>query len=158
MGVGETSDAHHVSAPDPTGHGARNAMAMALGSAGLEPADVCYVNLHGTATPLNDSMEARAVAEIFGLEIPVSSTKPLTGHLLGAAGATEAAFLWLALHNAYDDRLPPHRWDGVADPELPKLRFVNSEQAIEIPSRAAMISNSFAFGGSNASVLLGRGW
>jgi 3-oxoacyl-[acyl-carrier-protein] synthase-1 len=158
LGVGETSDAHHISAPDPTGQGARNAMALALASAGLEPDDICYINLHGTGTRLNDSMEALAVSQIFGSEISVSSTKPLSGHLLGAAGATEAAFLWLALHDAYDDLLPQHQWDGVEDPELPKLRFVDGNQLAKIPRRSAMMSNSFAFGGSNACVLLGRGW
>jgi len=158
LGVGETSDAHHVSAPDPTGQGARDAMALALATAGLEPADVTYINLHGTATKLNDAMESRAIHEVFAPETPVSSTKSLTGHLLGAAGAVEAAFLWLALHADYDDRLPPHRWDNVVDPALPKLHFVDDRQPIPIPDRTAMMSNSFAFGGSNVSVLFGRGW
>ena len=158
LGVGETSDAHHVSAPDPTGQGARDAMAFALAMAGLEPADIAYVNVHGTATPLNDAMESLAIHDLFDAATPVSSTKPLTGHLLGAAGAVETAFLWLALHPAFDDRLPPHRWDGVADPALPELHLVGERETLPIPSRAAMMSNSFAFGGSNVSVLLGRGW
>ncbi len=158
LGVGETSDAHHVSAPDPTGAGAREAMKLALAMADLAPSDVAYVNLHGTATPLNDAMESLAVSELFDRTTPVSSTKPLTGHLLGAAGGVETAFLWLALHPDFDDRLPPHRWDGVADPALPALEFVDETQPIRIPARTTMVSNSFAFGGSNVSVLLGRGW
>ncbi|MGA2411584.1 MAG: beta-ketoacyl-ACP synthase, partial [Candidatus Binataceae bacterium] len=97
LGVGESSDAYHVSAPDPEGTGAARAMRRALEHAKLAPQDISYINLHGTATELNDAMEARAVAEVFGGETPCSSTKAMTGHLLGAAGAAEAAFLWLLL-------------------------------------------------------------
>ena len=86
----------------------------------LAPEAIDYINLHGTATPLNDAMEGRAVAEIFGGETPCSSTKAMTGHLLGAAGAAEAAFLWLMLEPQFASGLvPPHLWDGVADPAIP---------------------------------------
>jgi 3-oxoacyl-[acyl-carrier-protein] synthase-1 len=154
LGVGESSDAHHVSAPEPTGRGARAAMEQALRTAGLAPDAIGYVNLHGTATPLNDLMEGRAVAGLFGADTPCSSTKAMTGHTLGAAAATEAGFLWLALQPEIGQgRLPPHLWDGEADPEIPPLRLVRAgEQA----AAAAMLSNSFAFGGSNVSLILGR--
>ena len=159
LGVGESSDAHHVSAPDPTGAGAMRAMRGALHAAGLPSEAVDYVNLHGTATPLNDAMEGRAVAEIFGTDTACSSTKALTGHLLGAAGAVEAAFLWLSLQPRYSDgRLPPHIWDGQRDPGIPPINLVAADTRLAITPRCAMISNSFAFGGSNAAVLLGRGW
>ncbi|WP_431855364.1 beta-ketoacyl-ACP synthase [Azospirillum sp.] len=158
LGVGESSDAHHVSAPDPEGRGALAAMRAALADAGLAPGDIAYVNLHGTATALNDSMEGKAVHALFGAGTPCSSTKAMTGHTLGAAGACEAAFLWLALNPAHnpDGLLPPHLWDGVADPEIPPLNLIAPGAALP-PGRAAMLSNSFAFGGSNVALVLGRG-
>ena len=158
-GVGETSDAHHVSAPDPAGVGARNAMTLALIDARMEPADVAYLNLHGTGTVLNDVMEGNAVHTIFGSRLPVSSTKAMTGHMLGAAAAGEAAFLWLTLSAAYnrDGLLPPHLWDGVRDPAIPELAFVvGHEQIMTHKTLVAALSNSFAFGGSNVALLLAR--
>ncbi|CCC97291.1 3-oxoacyl-[acyl-carrier-protein] synthase-1 [Azospirillum brasilense] len=162
LGVGESSDAHHVSAPDPEGHGALAAMRAALDDAGLTPSDIAYVNLHGTATALNDSMEGKAVHALFGDATPCSSTKAMTGHTLGAAGACEAAFLWLALHPAHnpDGRLPPHLWDGAPDPEIPPLNLIGPGATFSggLPAGpAAMLSNSFAFGGSNVALVLGRG-
>ncbi|HVJ32908.1 MAG TPA: beta-ketoacyl-[acyl-carrier-protein] synthase family protein [Terriglobia bacterium] len=156
-GIGETSDAHHVSAPDPSGQGAYEAMRLALADAGLDPADIAYVNLHGTATPLNDAMEGKAVHQLFGSEIACSSTKPMTGHTLGAASACEAAFLWLTLHPDYNaGLLPPHIWDGEPDPAIPPLRLVM--EGTQAPTgKSAMLSNSFAFGGSNLALILGRG-
>jgi 3-oxoacyl-[acyl-carrier-protein] synthase-1 len=155
-GWGESSDGHHMSAPDPGGGGARLAMREALRRAGIEPADVDYINLHGTATVQNDAMESRAVADLFGLEVAVSSTKPFTGHTLGAAGAVEAAFCWLAMQ---DDnpagKLPPHLWDGAPDPALPALNVVRPGMRLGRPLRWAL-SNSFAFGGSNATLVFGR--
>ncbi len=154
LGVGESSDAYHISAPEPTGRGARQAMAAAIAAAGVAPGEVAYVNLHGTATPLNDAMESHAIAEFFGRPVACSSTKGRTGHTLGAAAATEAAFLWLALHPAHSTgMLPPHLWDGEADPTLPALNLV--PPGTLIPA-GPMLSNSFAFGGSNVSILLGR--
>jgi 3-oxoacyl-[acyl-carrier-protein] synthase-1 len=152
-GWGETSDAHHMSAPEPSGRGAADAMRVALARAGLSPADVDYVNLHGTATPQNDAMESRAVASVLGLDAPVSSTKPLTGHTLGAAGALEAAIAWLTLTGTGE--LPPHWWDGERDPELPAVRLVAPGERAARPPRV-VLSNSFAFGGSNASLAFVR--
>ncbi len=156
LGVGESSDAHHVSAPEPSGRGARDAMEQALRQAGLAAEAIAYVNLHGTATPLNDLMEGRAVAGLFGAATPCSSTKALTGHTLGAAAATEAGFLWLALQPEISGgQLPPHLWDGVADPEIPAIGLVQLGARIRLGDQTAMLSNSFAFGGSNVSLILG---
>lgn len=159
LGVGETADAHHMTAPEPSGVWATAAMQQALAMAGLAADDIAYVNLHGTGTGLNDAMEANAVAALFGDHVPCSSTKGMTGHMLGATGGCEAAFLWLSLSAAFNREgcLPPHRWDGVADPALPALRFVTSDMRFDMRDGAAMLSNSFGFGGSNAAVLLGRG-
>jgi 3-oxoacyl-[acyl-carrier-protein] synthase-1 len=160
LGTGESSDAHHVSAPDPSGAGALAAMISALTDAGLSPADIAYINLHGTGTALNDSMEGKAVHALFGPAVPCSSTKAMTGHTLGAAGATEAAFLWLSLHPGYNagGYLPPHLWDGAADPAIGALNLAAPGARMTGPSeRAAMLSNSFAFGGNNVALVLGRG-
>jgi 3-oxoacyl-[acyl-carrier-protein] synthase-1 len=156
LGWGESSDGHHMSAPDPSGAGARLAMAQALERAGVGAAQVDYINMHGTATPQNDAMESRVIESLFGLEVPVSSTKPFTGHTLGAAAAIEAALCWLAMQddNA-EGRLPPHLWDSAADPALPALNLVPRGAALGRPLRLAL-SSSFAFGGSNAALLLGR--
>jgi len=155
-GWGESSDGHHMSAPDPQGGGARIAMNEALRRAGIGPQQIDYINLHGTATVQNDAMESRAVADLFGLEVAVSSTKPFTGHTLGAAGAVEAAFCWLAMQDDNPDgKLPPHLWDGVADPALPALNVALPGARLGRPIRYAL-SNSFAFGGSNASLVFGR--
>ena len=154
LGVGASSDAHHISAPDPTGRGALRAMRGALVDAGLAPAAIDYINLHGTGTPLNDAMESRAIAELFGTGIACSSTKPLTGHALGAAGAIELGLCWLTL-NANDSVCPPHVWDGARDPELPDLALVaRGDGGARRPSRC--LSNSFAFGGNNATLIIGR--
>jgi 3-oxoacyl-[acyl-carrier-protein] synthase I len=150
-GWGESSDAHHISAPEPSGRGALAAMREALDRAGLAPADIGYLNLHGTATPQNDAMESRAVAELFGLDLPCSSTKPLTGHALGAAGAIEAAIAWLTV--AGDGRLPVHHFDGQRDTGLPQIALVEPGRRLPAAPRHVM-SNSFAFGGNNASLVL----
>jgi 3-oxoacyl-[acyl-carrier-protein] synthase-1 len=155
-GWGETSDAHHVSAPEPEGHGAIAAIGQALARAGLTPADIDYVNLHGTATPQNDAMESRAVSTALGTDMPVSSTKPLTGHTLGAAGAIEAGLCWLAMVDNPGHRLPPHWWDGEPDPALPALAFVPPGATAARPLRH-VLSQSFAFGGSNAVLVFGEG-
>ncbi|MDP2698556.1 beta-ketoacyl-[acyl-carrier-protein] synthase family protein [Thalassospira sp.] len=160
LGVGESSDAHHPNAPHPDGKGAAAAMQNALDHAGIMPSDIAYLNLHGTATPLNDGMESRAVRDVLGDNVPSSSTKPMTGHTLGAAGAIEAAILWLSLQDAPNGApLPRHIWDGVADADIPPLHLVVAHNARLAPmTKCAMMSNSFAFGGSNVSVILGRGW
>lgn len=160
MGVGETSDAHHPNAPHPDGLGAIAAMKSALEQADLTPDDISYINMHGTATQLNDSMESTAISQIFGTSVAVSSTKPMTGHTLGAAGAIEAAILWLSLQHAKDGApLPRHHWDGEIGPDVPPMNVIEQDGQRAAPNnQAAMMSNSFAFGGSNVSVILGHGF
>ncbi|PTB20507.1 beta-ketoacyl-[acyl-carrier-protein] synthase II [Trinickia symbiotica] len=152
-GAGESSDAHHISAPDPSGAGGERALRAALDDAGAVPEAIGYVNLHATATRKNDEMEARLMARVFPNGVPVSGTKPLTGHTLGAAGATELGFGWLVLTNE-GTVLPRHLWDGVPDPSLPALDLVEDARRLQ-PGRLVM-SNSFAFGGSNVSLVLGQ--
>lgn len=154
-GWGESADAHHMSAPDPQGLGAIDALQQALQRAGWAPSDVDYVNLHGTATGHNDAMESHAVAQVLGTAVPASSTKPLTGHTLGASGAIEAALCWIVLAGNPQQQLPPHWWDGVADPALPALPLVAPATFLQSPPRR-VLSSSFAFGGSNAVLALER--
>ncbi len=157
LGVGEASDAYHVSAPDPEGVGAADAMRLALADAGLAPHDVGYVNLHGTGTPHNDVMEGKAVTAVLGPNARCSSTKAMVGHTLGAAGAIEAAFVWLTLHPEHnpDRLLPVHVWDGMVDPEIPALDLVRPGTAFA--GSSAMLSSSFAFGGNNVVLAFARG-
>ena len=150
LGSGASSDAHHISAPEPTGRGALQAMRKALDRASLQPEQIAYLNLHGTATQHNDSMESLAVTTLFPTGVPCSSTKPLTGHTLGAAGALEAAFCWLSL---MEGAVPPHIWDGQADPALPALRWAKVGDLLE---KRCLMSNSFAFGGNNVSLIIGE--
>ncbi len=152
LGAGESSDAYHMSAPHPEGAGAEAAMRGALADAGLAEGSVDYLNLHATATPKNDEMESRALSRVFPAGVAASGTKPLTGHALGAAGATELGLCWLALRDGF---LPPHVWDGEADPALPRLELVTHGQGFGRNSGRVCMSNSFAFGGSNASLLIG---
>jgi 3-oxoacyl-[acyl-carrier-protein] synthase-1 len=155
-GWGESSDGHHMSAPDPAGAGARIAIGEALARAGIDAAEVDYVNLHGTATVQNDAMEAAVIHDLFGPGVRASSTKPFTGHALGAAGAIEAALCWLAMQDDNDSGiLPAHLWDSVPDPALPALHLVAPGERLGRPLRR-VLSTSFAFGGSNAALLLGR--
>ncbi len=153
QGSGETSDAYHISAPQPEGIGAEAAMRAALNDASLTAEQVDYLNFHGTATLQNDKMEAHAAHRVFGEQIACGSTKSLTGHTLGAAGALEAAFCWLCLQRD-DGRLPTHAWNGDADPALPALPGLATVQ-LKQRVKVAM-SNSFAFGGNNLSLLLAR--
>lgn len=158
LGLGETSDAHHATAPDPSGLGASEAMSLALADAALPADRIAYINLHGTGTLLNDAMEAKAVARLFPRETPCGSTKAMTGHMLGAAGGCEAAFLWLTLNSATNPSglLPPHIWDGAIDPDLPPLNLIAPQSVIPSRGELAMLSNSFGFGGSNLSLILGK--
>lgn len=155
-GVGESSDAHHISAPDPSGAGALAAMREALDDAGLQSREIAYLNLHGTGTPANDAMETRAVAELFGTDLPLSSTKPLVGHTLGAAGATDAAVCWLALERARGGTLPlpPNVWDGERDPELPRVHIVGHGEGVACRGSVHVMSNAFGFGGNNCTLIL----
>ncbi len=158
IGAGESSDAHHVSAPEPNGEGAETAMRQALEFSDLSPSDISYLNMHGTATELNDSMEAKAISRVFENPISVSSTKPMTGHTLGAAGAVEAAILWLCLHYAEDTAsLPPHLWDGKKDENDPDINLAQKGDTVPVSGPLYMMSNSFAFGGSNVSIIMGKG-
>ncbi|WP_339464042.1 beta-ketoacyl-[acyl-carrier-protein] synthase family protein [Pseudomonas lurida] len=150
LGSGASCDAHHISAPEPTGKGALQSMRKALASARLQPAQIGYLNLHGTATQHNDAMESLAVANLFPQGVACSSTKPMSGHTLGAAGALEAAFCWLSLVH---DRVPPHVWDGQADPALPALQWATAGTSLE---KRCLMSNSFAFGGNNVSLIIGE--
>ncbi len=153
LGVGESSDAHHMSAPHPQGEGAIIAMKNALSDARVKAQDVDYVNLHGTATAKNDEMEALAVSNIFGSKTACSSSKAMIGHTLGAAGATEVGLCWLILNEQSDD-YPPHIWDNIKDPNIHQLNLVGIGSKHEkIINRC--LSNSFAFGGNNVSVLIG---
>ncbi|WP_455929244.1 beta-ketoacyl-[acyl-carrier-protein] synthase family protein [Pseudomonas fluorescens] len=148
LGSGASCDAHHISAPEPTGKGALQAMRKALASAKLEPEHIGYLNLHGTATQHNDAMESLAVASLFPQGVACSSTKPMSGHTLGAAGALEAAFCWLSLMH---DRVPPHVWDCQADPALPALQWAQTGDTLK---KRCLMSNSFAFGGNNVSLII----
>jgi len=147
IGYGISTDNHHLTQPDPSGSGPRRAMDQALQSAGRNAADVSYINAHGTATPLNDAAEGKAIAEMFE-NVPVSSTKSMIGHSLGAAGAIEAVICLLALREQF---LPANINFENPDPQL-RLNIVANESR---PAKIDIVlSNSFGFGGTNASILL----
>jgi 3-oxoacyl-[acyl-carrier-protein] synthase II len=153
VGYGMTADAYHMTAPDPDGDGAVRAMAGALRDAGLRPEDVGYINAHGTSTPYNDVNETQAIKSVFGehaARIAVSSTKSMTGHLLGAAGGVEAVYTALALHHGW---LPPTTNYDDPDPDC-DLDYVPNV-ARQATARIAL-SNSFGFGGANACVAFRR--
>jgi 3-oxoacyl-[acyl-carrier-protein] synthase-1 len=151
LGVGESSDAHHMSSPHPEGRSARVAIQQALDQAGLRPDQIDYINLHGTGTPSNDAAESQAVAAVFGAPTPpCSSSKAATGHTLGAAGAMEAIICLLALrHGIVPGGLNVH----TLDPALP-MAYQRTTQTARIKHA---LSNSFGFGGANCSVVFGRG-
>jgi 3-oxoacyl-[acyl-carrier-protein] synthase I len=149
-GYGESSDAHHMSAPHPQGLGAQLAMQQALQRAGVEPAAVGYLNLHGTSTPANDSIEASAVAALFPASLHASSTKGWTGHTLGAAGIVESCIALLALEHGL---LPGTLNSSQPDPACgPQIRFEPAQADIQYA-----MNNSFGFGGNNCSLLFARG-
>jgi 3-oxoacyl-[acyl-carrier-protein] synthase-1 len=148
LGIGESSDAYHMAAPEPAGAGAELAMRRALNDAGLTADAIEYINLHGTATPANDLAEAQAVARMFGREVPVSSTKGATGHTLGAAGIVEAVIGWLALRHGWS---PPSLNTRNVDPAITARVLLKGQAG---PLRH-VLSNTFGFGGSNCSLVLG---
>jgi 3-oxoacyl-[acyl-carrier-protein] synthase I len=148
-GIGESSDAYHMSSPHPEGLGARLAMQQALSSAGLEPDQISYINLHGTATQTNDAAEGKAVASLFGDKTPCSSTKGATGHTLGAAGGIEAVICALALRHGL---MPGGANTVLRDPEL-AINYLLHNRAEHID---AALSNSFGFGGTNCSLVFRR--
>ncbi len=152
VGSGLSADAHHMTAPHPEGLGAKNVMFNALDDAGLKPEDIDYINVHGTSTPLGDVAESKAILEVFGnhaYNLNISSTKSMTGHLLGAAGVIEAIACILSVKN---DHIPPTINHETDDPAFdPKLNFTfNKAEKKEVK---AALSNTFGFGGHNASVI-----
>ena len=152
LGVGESSDAYHVSSPDPSGAGAISAMEMALNDASLTINDIGYVNLHGTATKLNDAMESKAMASLFKGKVPCSSTKYMTGHTLGAAGIVEAAILCYLLKHDLDLPVQDFSHDEIDD-TLDECGLIKEKIKAK---KKVMMSNSFAFGGNNASIIIAK--
>ena len=151
LGGASTADAHHITAPSPGGMGAINCMRLALEEAGVEPADVTHVNAHGTSTPLNDMAEALAMQAVFGENGPkVTSTKGITGHALGAAGAIEAVAVVMAMQKGL---IPPTAGYTTPDPEMPAIDLVTGEPTPWTPG--VSMSNSFGFGGHNGSLVIG---
>jgi len=150
LGYGATCDAHHMTAPHPKGTGAIQSMRMALADARIDASDVGYINAHGTATPPNDRIESGAVKTVFGTEVPVSSTKSMTGHLIGAAGAAEAFACLKVLETGV---LPPTINYETPDPDCDLDYVPNTarESAVDV-----VISNSFGFGGHNATLVFRR--
>ena len=151
IGYGRTSDAFHITAPEPTGAGAAKAMEFAIKDAGLTPKDISYINAHGTSTKLNDQVETLAIKTVFkehAYKVPISSTKSMTGHLLGAAGGVEFAACVCALQN---DIVPPTINYETQDPDC-DLDYVPNT-ARKLPVTVAM-SNSLGFGGHNATVVV----
>ena len=153
VGTGLTADAYHMTAPHPEGLGARNVMKLAIEEAGLAREDIDYINVHGTATPLGDISETKAIIEVFGdhaYKLNISSTKSMTGHLLGAAGAVEAITTIMAVVN---DIVPPTINFSVPDPDIDQNLNLTLNKAQKRTVKAA-ISNTFGFGGHNASVVI----
>ena len=152
VGSGATADAHHITAPHPEGLGASNVMKIALKDAGLNPEDLDYINVHGTSTPLGDVAEVRAIQQVFGdhaYQLNISSTKSMTGHLLGAAGAIEAIAGILSIVHGF---VPPTINHFTDDPELDSRLNLTFNEAQERKVRA-ILSNTFGFGGHNSSVI-----
>lgn len=152
LGIGETSDAYHSATPDPDGVQAVRAIQLALDDAGLKAEDIDYINLHGTGTVSNDLMEANAIYKVFGDNVPASSTKPFTGHCLGAAASIEAFICYQILKG--ERNLPIHKYDNEYDENLPKINLVNSNT--ENKKINTCMSTSFGFGGTNAVVIMGN--
>lgn len=154
-GSGESSDAYHITSPDPSGYGAELAMSAALKSAKLKASDIGYLNAHGTATKKNDQMETKAIYKLFGNEVPVTSTKPLTGHTLGASASIELGLCWLLLSEKYNPTglLPRQLWDGVIGEDIAPCMILNHSSCYE---KNYFLSNSFAFGGNNTSLIIGK--
>ncbi|MGX9416872.1 beta-ketoacyl-ACP synthase [Vibrio sp. WJH972] len=150
-GYGESSDAHHLSSPLPCGSGAYDSMQQALANAQCSTEQVDYINAHGTSTQQNDAMESKAISDLFSTSIPVSSTKALTGHCLGAAGAVEIAIGCLILR--HPDEPLPKQWPSQrkVDINIPQIQLVEEELIVE---PKVVLSNSFAFGGNNVSLII----
>jgi 3-oxoacyl-[acyl-carrier-protein] synthase II len=154
IGYGANGDAYHMTAPAPEGEGAARCMRLAIKDAGIQPYDIDYINAHGTSTEYNDANETQAIKKVFGeraYKLPVSSTKSMTGHLLGAAGAVEGIFSVLALHHGV---IPPTINYETPDPECDLDYVPNEARRADI---RVVLSNSFGFGGTNACVIFRRG-
>jgi 3-oxoacyl-[acyl-carrier-protein] synthase II len=151
MGAASTADAHHITAPSPGGVGAIGCMQLALDDAGISVGDIVHINAHGTSTPLNDAAEAEAIAAMFGDAMPiVTSTKGVTGHALGAAGALEAAAIVLSMQHRL---IPPTDGTKAVDPALPPIDLVIGDPRPWTPGPS--LSNSFGFGGHNGCLVIG---
>ena len=150
MGIGESSDAYHLTSPDPSGAGAISSMRFALDDAGLTPVDIDFINMHGTGTMANDAMESLAINTVFGDNVLCASTKPLTGHTLGAAGAISMALSWLMLKYNF---VIPHVFDGAFADDCSKIQLAQIGEKKEVNR---ILCNAFAFGGSNASLIIGK--
>jgi len=148
-GVGESSDGYDLTHPDPSGHGAIQSMKLALKDANLSTCQIDYINMHGTGTAANDLMEGRAIYELFGDKALCASTKALTGHTLGAAGAIEAALSWFMLKHQF---IIPHMPKSTIDPTIPHIALATGTEKRHLLN---ILSNSFAFGGSNVSLIFG---
>ncbi len=155
LGIGESSDIYHLTTPDPQAKEAINAMNSALNEAGLKPEDIDYINAHATGTIANDIMESGAIYKVFNDKTPVSSTKPLTGHCLGAAAGIETA-LCCKLLDSFDGRLYPHIFDKNYDKSLPKMNLV--ELGKKYQKCNVCMCNSFGFGGTNAIMIMGKNY
>lgn len=156
QGIGASSDAYHFSAPDPGGSAVVAAMEMALADAQVRPEQIDYINLHGTATPLNDAMESKAIRQVFGEAVAVSSTKGMTGHALGASAALELGICWLLLTQRDEQGLLIPNINGdVLDGALPALNYVRPGQSLGRRIKQCQ-SNSFAFGGNNISIIISQ--
>jgi 3-oxoacyl-[acyl-carrier-protein] synthase-1 len=157
LGVGASTEAYSMTAPEPDGRGIEEAVGRALADAGLAPPDIDYIQLHGTGTEQNDAAESKVVLRLFGDAVPCSSSKAQIGHTLGAAGAMGAAHCWLAAgHANAAGLLPPHLWDGAAAPGLLAQSLAVAGQRLPPDARRIFLSNAFAFGGSNVALVIGR--
>jgi 3-oxoacyl-[acyl-carrier-protein] synthase I len=157
LGTGASCDAHSMTAPGPEATGVIQAMRDALDEAGIEPAAIDFIELHGTGTEQNDAMESKAILTVFGEGTPCSSSKGRVGHTLGAAGAMGAAHCWLTASSLNDaGTLPPHVWDGAPAEGLLDRSLVQAGQALSSSAKRVMLCNALAFGGNNLSLVIGR--
>ena len=150
LGVGESSDAYHLTSPDPSGIGAITSMKNALSNAKLTPNEIDFINMHGTGTIANDAMESLAIHSVFGNKTLCASTKPLTGHTLGAAGAISAALAWLMIKHQF---MIPHVFDGQYATDCANINLATTQVQTNVNT---VLCNAFAFGGSNASIIIGQ--
>ena len=150
LGIGQSSDAYHLTSPDPSGAGAIASMQSALNDANLKPENIDFINMHGTGTTANDAMESLAINTVFGENVLCASTKPLTGHTLGAAGAISMGLSWLMIKYNF---IIPHVFDNEYATDCAKIHLSTGQENTEIKR---VLCNAFAFGGSNASLIMGK--